>query len=368
MKNEGELDILIGTVLGLIACIVLLFNDPFLIFVLLPIVVALFIVWTSGTTKRDHYFKAKKALMLTVGVVGGVAILAYYIFDNDFEYFAYNQGSYASLAVILFLVSLFLLWFMKRSVPISFPEDDERLVQETMYTDYEHYGLKEAFAYRGLKFIDSRGEKIKVEELDKAVGEIISTEIDIRDLEMVAVNDNNELKYYYEKLLYDMYNAFAAGRYDAERMQQLYGYSLTIKPGIRSVTQFKKELAEVSLFYSKIFEFLERDMNSPGIKIKLNWKNLYVDNYQCLEFCLISAILMLRQYMNFPVGDLPKYVTTGKDKNFLGCFSSLPADFANVNSTSISPSGIAYYYIYYRMHLDWFVNSPDEKVIARWIQ
>lgn len=366
MNEKNAADLFIGVILAIGLLIYFIFADPFLLWLMFPVLFLIIIVWTSGTSHRDEYFKAKKTLMLTVATVGFMALAAYYFKDVDFTFFAYNQNGYVLFAALLVCCSLFMGWFTKKTIPISFLKDDDRLVQETMYEDYDFQTLGDTYAYRYSKFIDSNRKKLSPAKVLEAQGDLTPLELTTHDIEMEAINDKDELKFYYEKVIYDMYNDLLQGGKNQNKMLEQYGYNLTIIHGIKSQAHFKEVLKEHSLLYYKIFCFLEDDMNKDFISIKLRWKNLYADNLHCLEMCLISSILMVRQYMNFPVGDMAKYVKNTKDKNFLGCFSSLPADFANVNSTSVSASGIAYYYIYYKIHLDWFLKDT-QGVEERWL-
>lgn len=366
-KNGG--DLVIGFILFFAIGIYFIIDDPFLLTILFPVALVMLFIYISGTNKRDTYFKSKKVLLGTTLGVGFFVIMLFYLLDSDFEYFGYEKTFYLSLSLIFLFVSAFLNWFAKMATPISFLGDDDRLVQETMYEDYEYKTLSETYSYRGVKFKDEDGKKVTSKTIDKASGIITPLELDITDLEMSALNSQDKLKFYYEKLIYDFYNNITKNnKISNQKLLALYGYNFTIKSKLRNLGQYKKALKSESFLYYKIFEFLEKDMKRPEINITLNFRNLYVDNLHCLELMLISSILMVRQYMNFPVGDLMKYVATKKEKNFMGCFSSLPADFANVNSTSISPSGIAYYYVFYKLHLNYFNSHTDKEVAERWIK
>lgn len=367
MDNKGQGDLLIGIFLAICLFIAWIFSDSFVMWIIVPVGFLTAWVWASGTHQRDEYFKAKKTLIATVLVMGMIAGSAYYMLDRDFIFFPYNQNYYVALAGVFVALSLFFKWFGKKIIPISSVKDDDRLVQETMYEDYDFQSLGDTYSYRYKKFEDGDGRKgLTPKKVFNASGELTPRELSIQDIEMEAINKNDELKFYYEKVIYDMYNDLLSGSKNQNKMLEMYGYCFTIVPNIKSQAHFKEVLKEHSLFYYKIFCFLEKDMQKDFIGIKLRWQNLYADNLYCLEFCLISAILMVRRYMNFPVGDLAKYVKTSKDKNFLGCFSSLPADMGNVNSASVSASGIAYYYGYYKIHLESFLKDA-EGVEGRWV-
>ncbi|MDQ1340804.1 MAG: hypothetical protein QG567_1962 [Campylobacterota bacterium] len=368
MKNEGSLDIYIGILLGFFLFLYFIITDPFLLVLIIPLSLYILIVLFSGTTLRDAYFKAKKNLLLTVAVSGFFVLAFYYFLDSDFTYFVFNQDSYVAIALFLVLLSLFLNWFSKRSIPISFLGDDERLVQETMYEDYSHKQLGDAYLYRMASFRDSKRELHAPDELHVVrSADWVAAELSVLDLEMEAIDSRDRMKFYYEKVVFDMFNDFCEGCKDSQKMLIMYGYNLTIVKGLKDIKRFEEALKKESFLYYKIFKFLEKDMNNPSIKIQMNWQNIYSDNYHCLELCLMSIILMVRQYLNFPVGDLAKYVVTKKDKNFIGAFSSLPADFANINSTSVSASGIGYYYTFYRIHYKWFAEDQSA-VLARWVK
>ncbi|MDD5373318.1 MAG: hypothetical protein PHO62_07840 [Sulfurimonas sp.] len=363
-KNYG--DLLIGILLGIGLGLYAIFSDPFLLWIIIPSILLWLIVWASGTRYRDEFFNAKKVLQATVLVIVVIAFSVYYFTDRDFVFFAYNQNYYIVLASLLVSASLFFQWFAKKAIPISSVKDDDRLVQETMYEDYKFQPLGDTYAYRYAKFVDEAGQKLNPKTVAKAKGKLTPRELKIDDIEMEAINFNDELKFYYEKLIYDMFNDFITGGKNQEKMQEMYGYSFTIVKGIKSQAHFKEVLKEHSLLYYKIFCFLEADMNKDFIGIKLRWQNLYKDNLYCLEFCLISVILMVRRYMNFPVGDLAKYVKSSKDKNFLGCFSSLPADMEKTESSSVNASGCVYYYAYYKIHIDSFLKD-SVAIEERWL-
>lgn len=366
-NNSG--DLLIGLVLLVCMSVYFIINEPFLITLLIPICFVLFSIYVSGTTKRDTYFKSKRVLLGSTALIGLITLCIFYLFDKDFLIFGFERDSYMFIALLFVLYSAFFAYFSKKLIPISFLDDDDRLVQETMYEDYDYKTLDETYAYRGISFVDQNGSKITPDTLKRANGKIKSLELNVLDLEMVALNKKEQLKFYYEKVIFDFYRVFTNGsKLTNNTLLQLYGYNFTFNKKLNDIDEFKIALKNESLFYYKIFEFLEKDMKNKDILIQLNFKNIYKDNLYCLEFILISAILMVRQYMNFPVGDLMKYVKTKKDKNFLGCFSSLPADYYNVNSTSITPSGIAYYYIYYKLHLNWFSTNMDSTIIKRWVK
>jgi hypothetical protein len=371
MNNKDKSgDLIIGIILLVCFAIYFIIDEPFLLSLLIPISIILFLIYDSGTNKRDTYFKSKRVLLGTVALVGFMTILFFYMFNSDFEVFGYERDFYVNLGVFLVFVSAFFAWFSKQVIPISFIEDDDRLVQETMYEDYDFQTLGEVYAYRGITFKDETGNSFTIKDLHKAKGKITSSELVTNDLEMVALNDKEHLKFYYEKLIYDFYKVLSdnSRKLTNEHLLKLYGYNFTFIKRVKSEDELKKLLKKESLLYSKIYHFLEKDMKNPEINISLNIENICKDNLYCLELILISAILMVRQYMNFPVGDLMKYVKTKKDKNFIGCFSSLPADYSNVNSTSASASGIAYYFIYYKLHLIWFTSNTDREIIKRWVR
>ena len=77
-----------------------------------------------------------------------------------------------------------------------------------MYEDYEYKTLSQNFLHRGIKFRDEKGNKITAKNIDQAEGMLTPTELDITELEMVAINKKDELKFYYEKLIYDFYKVF----------------------------------------------------------------------------------------------------------------------------------------------------------------
>jgi len=365
MEKKGSSDKFYGVLLFICLVLYITFTTSFLLSIVIPVGLVILYILFSGSKHRDEYFKAKGNLIMGVTLLGAIVVGTYYFLDEEFENFFLYQDKYVYLAVFLLLVSLFMNWFTKQSLPISSVEDDERLVQETMYEDYDFRPLGDAFLYRGMKFRDSDGRKISPDTVKKAKGVLTPTEINSQDVEMVALNKKYDLMFYYEKVIYDMYHSFLQGKTDL-KLLELYGYNLTIVKGIKDIDGFEKALKKESILYYKLFQFLKADMNSHSLKLKPNWKQIYADNYYCLEFCLISIILLVRQFINFPVGDMAKYVTTTKDKNFLGCFSSLPADYANINSTSISPSGVAYYYVYYKIHLEWFTKCTEEEFCAKW--
>jgi hypothetical protein len=370
MENDKNgLERLLAVVAGILILVVVVFVKPYMALLFLFVGVVVFTIYNSTSNKRDEYYKARNNLMFIVASVGFLVACFYYLHHDSFLLFDFHQSSFVLYSYLIFALSLFLLWFNKRAVPISFLSDDDRMVQETMYEDYDYQTLGEAFAYRGLKFRDELGNKITPKTASKAVGKLSITELRIDDLEMVAINSKGSLKFYYEKLIYDMYNdlIFNNGG-KQEDFRKIYGYNFTIKKGLKNIVDFRNALKDESLLYSKIFYFLEKEMNNPAINLKLNFRKLYVDNLCCLELCLIASILMVRQYVNFPVGDLMKYVKTPKDINFMGCFSSLPADFSNVNSTAINPKGCAYYYIFYKLHLAWFVKVGDKEVVRTWVK
>lgn len=367
MNDKNVADLWIGVAASIAAFIGFIFLDPFLLWIIIPTLIFSTIVYGSGTTHRDEYFKSKKNLIATVFVVGFMTLATYYFMDSDFVFFPYNQNFYVFLAGNFVAVALFLNWFTKKAVPISSVDDDDRLVQETMYPDYGFQSLGDTYLYRYAKYKDEKSKDVlKPQDIFSSEGVLTPKELNVYDVEMEAINDDNELKFYYEKVLFDMYNDLLQGGKKQERMLEQYGYCFTVVDGIKSHEHFKEVLKEHSLLYYKIFCFLEADMKKSYIGIKLRWKNIYADNLHCLEFCLISVILMVRQYMNFPVGDMAKYVRTTKDKNFLGCFSSLPAELGNVDSTSVSASGIAYYYVYHKLHLEFF-RRDVAAVEERWL-
>lgn len=365
MDRKDNADKFFAVLLLIIFAIYLAFSHTFLLAVFIPVGLIILYILFSGTKERDEYFKAKRNLILGVLLLGVVIFFIYYFYDEEFNTFMLYQDKYVYLTCLFFLIALFMNWFTPKSIPISSVNDDDRLVQETMYEDYDFRTLGDAFLYRGIEFKDSNGKKVSANNLQRAKGTLIPTEISAQDIEMVALNKKDDLKFYYEKVIYDMYNSFLNGKTDL-KLLEMYGYNLTIVKGIKNTEEFEQVLKNTSLFYYKLFQFLKKDMNSHSLKLKLNWKQLYADNFYCLEFCLISIILLVRQFINFPVGDMAKYVRSTKDKNFLGCFSSLPADYFNVNSTSASPSGVAYYYIYYKIHLEWFTKCTEEEFCAKW--
>lgn len=365
MEKKGIGDKFFAIILLIGLVIYIAFTTSFLLSIVIPIGFVILYVLFSGSKHRDEYFKAKGNLIMGIVLLGALVMSVFYFLDDEFESFALYQDKYVYLSSVILVIALFMNWFTKQSLPISSIHDDDRLVQETMYEDYDFRPLGDAFLYRGMKFRDIDGRKISPDNIEKAKGILTPTEISSQDVEMVALNKKYELKFYYEKVLYDMYHSFLLGKTDI-KLLELYAYNLSIVKGIKDIDGFEKALKKESLFYYKLFQFLKADMNNPALKLKLNWKQIYADNYYCLEFCLISVILLVRQFINFPVGDLAKYVRTTKDKNFLGCFSSLPADYMNVNSTSVSASGAAYYYIYYKIHFEWFIKSTEEEFCAKW--
>lgn len=365
MEKKDSGDKIFGVILLIILVVYLAFTTSFLLTIVIPIGLVILYILFSGSKHRDEYFKAKGNLIIGIVGLGVLVVMVFYFVDEEFDNFFLYQDKYVYLAGLLLALSLFMNWFTKQSLPISSVIDDDRLVQETMYEDYDFRPLGDTFLYRGMKFRDSDNNKISPDTLEKAKGSLTPTDISSQDIEMVALNKKYDLKFYYEKVIYDMYHSFMAGKTDV-KLLELYGYNLTIIKGIEDISGFEKALKNESLFYYKLFQFLKADMNNPALGLKLNWKQIYVDNYYCLEFCLISVILLVRQYINFPVGDLAKYISNTKDKNFLGCFSSLPADYVNVNSTSVSASGVAYYYIYYKIHLDYFTKNTEEEFCKRW--
>lgn len=366
-NNSG--DILIGIIFLFIFALYSIINEPFLLSLMLPISLILIFIYVSGTNKRDTYFKSKRVLLGTTFGVGGITIVLFYLYDKDFLIFGFEKNSYISYAIFFLIISCFFSLYSKKFIPISFLDDDDRLVQETMYEDYDYKNLEQTFAYRGTKFIDKSGTKLVVDKIDQAKGQIKSTELTIQDLELVALNKNDELKFYYQKVIYDFHKILIEqkSKINNDKLLIIYGYNFTFVKDLKDINDLKEAFKEESFLYYKIFEFLEIDMRNKDINISLRFENIYKDNLMCLEFMLIAAILMVRQYMNFPVGDLMKYVVTKKDKNFMGCFSSLPADFNNINSTSVSASGIAYYFLFYKLHLDWFNSNLDSDVIKRWV-
>ena len=364
-KENSGMDSIIGIGLIIIIFIWAMVISPIYLFVLIPIAIMIFVIFSSSLSQRDEYFKSKNAIMGTTAGIGVLGAALYFLNKDDFDYFWIYQNNYILISMIFVMISAFGLIYYKKFIPVSFIKDDDRFVQQTMYRDYDYIDLRDRFAYRGLKFRSEDGEKYTPQTLIKAKTPYKSTELSIFDLEVEAVNDKDELKFYYQKLIYDFYNDFMFDKNkNAEKLLCLYGYNITVVYNLRSISAFKKALKKESLLYYKIFSFLELDMKKIGIKI--NFKKIYNDNYCSLELTLLGIIQYVRLFANFPVGDFGKYVLTTKDRNFLSAFGSLPTDYQNISSTTIAPLGIGYYYLFYKIHYNWFVSIEAKEFEKEW--
>ncbi len=372
MKETNDLDLFIG--IGIFSLIVIYFFaiEPFLILITAPLLIVAFIIYTSGTNLRDEFFKSKKVLIWSVIALIFFNMSFYFFLNKDFtyKYFMFNQDKYVLFGFIFICLALFFNWFNKKIIPISFVQDDDRIVQETMYEDYEYKTLSQNFLHRGIKFRDEKGNKITAKNIDQAEGMLTPTELDITELEMVAINKKDELKFYYEKLIYDFYKVFINDKtlknLNNEKLLMLYGYNFTFIE-CKNIDDFKNNLKNQSLLMQKIYYFLEKDMKNPDINISMNIKNIFEDNNNCFELALMTIFLMVRQFMNFPTGDLGKYINTPKDYQFFGALTSLPSDYFDIGSTSVVPSGIAYYYIFYKLHLNNFQIKTEKEIIDRYV-
>lgn len=371
MKESNDIDLLIGIFILSIIAAYLFFIEPFLILISFPIAIITFVIYASGSNLRDEFFKSKKVLLWSCFIMFFLNISFYFFFNNDFEkYFVFNQDKYVLISFLFLFLTLFFNWFNKKIIPISFVKDDDRIVQETMYEDYEHKTLTENFIHRGTVFKDETGKKITIKNLNEARGMLTATELDIKELEMVTINKNDSLKFYYEKLIFDFYRVFTKDKkiktLNNEKLLILYGYDITYAE-CKNMEDFKNSLRNYSLMFQKIFYFLEKDMNNPEINISMNIKNIFEDNHNCFELSFMMIFLMVRQYMNFPMGDLGKYIDTAKDYQFFGTLTSLPSDYYDIGSTSVCPSGIAYYYIFYKLHLNNFQIKSEKEILDRYV-
>lgn len=365
-QKDGGLDTIIGYFIFAVLFVIGIFMSPIYLTVIISGAIIAFIIFTASTSNRDEYYKSRQNLMLTVGGLILLVCSFYFLIEDDFTAFYYNQDFFIEISLLMVVISGFSLLFYKKMIPFSFLKEDSRFVQQTMYKDYNYIGLKDRFAYRGVKFLDKNFTKFTPNTLKKVKNDFKSTELDIFDLEVEAVNKTSgELQFYYQKLIYDFYNdLFFNKNKNNQKLLKMYGYNLSIIHNLKNIEEFKEALKKESLLYYKIYYFLELDIKK--IKIKINFEKIYYDNKHCLELTLIGIIQLVRFYSNFPVGDLGKYCETIKDHNFLSAFSSLPTDIRNIKSTTIAPMGIGYYYIFYQLHLDWLNKTTNEEFIRIW--
>lgn len=353
---------------GVLLFAVLFWVEPYFTIVFLPTFLTALVVSSATRTERDEYYKARIGILIAV-LVAGFLSMGFYVTTNSwFENSALYENTLLVVLILCVLGSAGLVWMSKRVVPVSFMKDDPRIVQETMYEDGNYdISLGRTFAYRGSKFQDlATGRILKRNELKYAKGELKPLELESDDVETEAINDKGELKPFYQSAVNALFNDMVLhGGKNQAKLERLYGYSFTVRKDVVSESDFEIALKETSLFYAKIYEFLKKDCNNPDVNIKFKFEPMYIDSMQCLELTLMLMIHMLRQYTNFPVGDMAKYIKTSKDKNFLGCFSSMPSEFFNTGSTSIAPPGIAYYFTYYSLHEERFKNT--KAVIKRYI-
>lgn len=370
MEKSNDLDMWIGIFLLGIFVVCFFIFEPSLIIISIPLTIVAYTIFISGSEKRDEYYTSKKILFWTIVAIQFFIFCFYFLIKQEFEQFVFYKDKYVFIGFLFAIISLFFVWFNKKIIPISFIEDDDRIVQETMYEDYDYKDLGEAFLYRGSKFKDENGKIITANNLNEATGTLTPIELDILELEMVATNKKDELKFYYEKLIYDFYRVFTKDTnlktLKNQSLLKTYGYNFTFIE-CEDLEQFKEILKTQSIFFQKLFYFLEKDMLSSEINISVNIKNIVDDNNKCLELVLITVFLLVRQFMNFPTGDLAKYITCQKDYQFFGALSSLPSDYVDINSTSVGPSGIAYYYIFYKIHLNNFQIKNEKEIFNRWL-
>ena len=365
-KENGLDTFMMYLILG-ISIVVVLFIAPIYLTLVIPFSIILLLLHTSSSSDKDEFREAKKNIIFSTLFVVGMSGSIYFIFSADFiglNYF-YQGYFYVYLALFLLFANIFIFMYRKKFFPLSFLKDSDIFVQQTMYADYKYMTLKDKFLYRGTKFINSKMSKLKAKDIkSKNIRDIKSTELSIFDIEVEAVNKKGELLFYYQKLLYDFYNLFFMETYTIQNVNYLkmhYGYSLTCSYTIENEKEFENKLQEVSLLYSKIWEFLKLDMKK--VNVHINIIKVFENNRNCLELSLLFAIEWMRFYVNFPVGDLAKYVKTVQDRNFLSAFSSMPTDYKNIQSTTIKPMGIGYYYLFYQLHLDAFNDMSDDEFV-----
>ncbi len=367
MQNQSATpqDKFIFIFLAIILLFVGIIADAFLLVLIIPSIMVIAGIYFSSDAKRDEYLKAKRAAVFAVLFVSIINFLGYFLYDDFFNALVFNQDSIVYLSAFMLLASMFIKWFSKRAIPVSFLEDDDRIVQETMYENDEDiaagYNLKNAFLYRSTRLKDGNGQIFDAKDIHKAKGELTPVELDISDIEIEALNGKGELKFYYEKLIFDMYNDFITNNdpKTQEKFEKYYGYNFTIDHGLTTEEDFVKALKETSLFYYRVYQFIKKDANNKDTSIEFRFDLMYIDNFHCLEFVLVTMFLMIRQYVNFPTGNLGMYVKTPKDKHFLGLLASLPANFYATNTTSSSASGVAYYYTYYAINKKRFQNIKE---------
>jgi hypothetical protein len=339
--------------IGVVLFVVLIIYDIFLLTIFIPGFIAMMIVFSVTSKEKNEYYKAKQVLTLSLAFTLVVIMSFYYLFQNFFET-PLKDASYILFLSAFFMLSVAFLWLNKRVVPVSFLEDDDRIVQETMYEDGDYtQNLQRAFAYRGTLFKDGVGKKIKPTEIHKAKGTLIPLDLDLWDVETEAVDKNGELKS--QAAIFNLFQDLVLNEgKNQKQLEKYYGYCYTIELTVRNEKEFAEALKNTSIFYYKIYEFLKKDCDHPQVQVDFVFQAMYLDSLRCLEITLMLMIHMTRQYMNFPVGDLSKYVRTTKDKQFLGAFASLPSDFYSPGTTSVAPAGVAYYYAYYAIHGEGF--------------
>lgn len=369
-KNENNLDNFWIMSLAVVFTIIGLFIEPVYIGLLLSVIGVLFGVYTSwSSNNRDEWYFPRRDLLFYVLFIGFMAGGLYFMIIDDIDKFNENKDFFLILSFGLFILSSVMLSLYKRAYPISFiKEHPEKFVQQTMYRDDEHIGLKERFLYRGVKFLDeNKFKKYKVDDLEYIEGkdDIKSLELDIFDLEVEAVNEKGDLQFYYKKLVYDFYHEFFINNLRGnEDLLKSYGYNFTINRNLSGIGNFEAALKRESYLYYKIWEFLKKDIKK--VKVKINYIKIFKDNDFCLELILLSLIQYMRMWVNFPVGDFAKYAESVKDRNFLSAFKSMPTDIINLKSTTIAPMGIGYYYIFYKLHLDWLNSITVEEFKDSW--
>jgi len=361
MAKEDGGDKISFYIMAAILIIGIIFYKPFVIVILLPSLFILFNVVVTGSEQRDEFFKGRLALTWACLFLALIVFVIDYEMQNSFKNLIYSQNSLVLYGIIPFFISLYLMMYGKRILPISFLNDAPELFkQETMYEDDNFRDLKLAYLYRGVSFKDEYGRKLTPKKIAKADSkvDISSTKIDTFDIETVILDDNEHLKFYYEKLIFDLYNDFVANKgANQDKLEKYYGYSFTIRKDVINEKDFEEALKETSLLYYKIYTFIKKDMDSDVVSKSFRFENMYKDSFHCLELTLMLMIEMLRQFMNFPVGDFPKYVKNRKDMNFIGAFASLPSEFYLVTTTSIAARGVAYYFVFYKIHAKRFEDA-----------
>jgi len=358
----------LGVILvAVLIALVLFWVNPYFIIVFLPIFMTALAVVSLLRSERDEYYHARKNLLIAVFLVGFLGMAFYLITNSLFEYAFLHT---LALSVVLGAGVLFgfgLLWATKRATPVSFLKEDPRIVQETMWEDGNYdLTLGKTFAYRGLTFQDlATGKKLKRHEIKYAKGELKPLELDVDDVETESMDDMGVLKPFYQAAIVALSSDLSKGGQMQAHLESLYGYSFTIRKDVACEKDFEKALAGTSLLYSKVYYFLKKDMAHPDLKVSFNFEAMFIDNLYCLELTLMLMIHMARQFVNFPVGDMAKYVQSQKDKNFLGAFGSMPSEYYAPDTTSVAGPGIAYYYVYYVLHRERFENQKE--TMARYI-